>query len=133
MIIGGVLICAGASAISTAFSQPSTSSISKAETKEKEVTINQPPPKSQKYFPKSPSNFNPKGLIKIEHLGTKNGRIIEWRNPISNKAIFEWNEDLNNGEHYHALIVEWDSLHDGNHYLPGEPVPEPLNTIYFGG
>ena len=28
-----------------------------------------------------------------EFPGTKNGRIIEWRDPISQAKIFEWNED----------------------------------------
>lgn len=65
--------------------------------------------------------------------GTKNGKIIEWRDIAINKKVFEWNEDLNNGPHYHALMIEWDGDHNDIHYKPGTPVPEPWNTVYFGG
>ena len=34
---------------------------------------------------------------------------------------------------YHALLIEWDGKHDGTHYKPGTPVPEPWNSLYFGG
>ncbi len=47
--------------------------------------------------------------------------------------IFEWDEELNHTSHYHALMPEWRGKHDGMHYAPGTPVPEPWNTIYFGG
>lgn len=68
-----------------------------------------------------------------EYPGSKNGRIIEWRDPISKAKIFEWDEDFNNGSHYHAMLIEWDGNHHNMHYLPGTPVLEPWNSIYFGG
>lgn len=78
-------------------------------------------------------NFNPKGLVRIEHPGTKNGRIIEWRDPVVNAKIFEWDEDLMYGPHYHVMMIKWDGKHnEGNHYKAGMPIPEPWNTIYFG-
>ncbi|WP_239613520.1 polymorphic toxin-type HINT domain-containing protein [Cohnella mopanensis] len=52
-------------------------------------------------FPEDPNNFNPTGLIKREFPGTKNGRIIKWFDPVTNKPIYEWNEDLKYGNHYH--------------------------------
>lgn len=76
-------------------------------------------------------DFNPKGLIRVYRQGTKNGKIIQWMQ--GNTVIFEWDQDLNNGSHYHALLSDWHGQHDGNHYWPGEPVPEPWNTMYFGG
>lgn len=65
--------------------------------------------------------------------GSHNGRIIEWRDPVSNAKIFELDEDFRYGAHYHAMMVEWNGKHGGLHYLPGSPVPEPWNSIYFGG
>ncbi len=67
------------------------------------------------------------------HPGTKNGAIIEWRDPVSNIKVFEWDEDLKNSPHYHTLIIEFKGKHIGPHYNPGSPVPEPWNSIYFGG
>ena len=86
----------------------------------------------QAYFPYNPYAFLPRGLEMIEYSGTKNGRTIEWRDPITKIRVFEWDEDFSNGSHYHALLPEWGGMHDGTHYLPGSPVPEPWNTIYFG-
>ena len=106
----------------------------KADSKEKEKDIAIPSqPKKQAYFTTNPYDFAPKGLVMKEYPGTKNGRIIEWRDPISQAKIFEWNEDLKNGSHYHAMMIEWDGKHHGTHYLPNTPVPEPWNSIYFGG
>ena len=68
-----------------------------------------------------------------EFPGTKNGRIIEWRDPISQAKIFEWNEDFKMGPHYHAMLIEWDGKHDKIHYTAGTIVPEPLQSTYFGG
>ena len=67
----------------------------------------------------------PKGLTMKEYPGSNNGRIIKWTNTYD-IMIFEWNEDLKYGSHYHILT------HAGNHILPGTPVPEPFNTLYFG-
>jgi RHS repeat-associated protein len=97
----------------------------KTETKEKE--------KQQAYFPVDPFQFAPRGLIMRVYPGSKNGRIIKWMDPITKIPIFEWNEDFVNGAHYHALLPEWGGKHDGLHYLPGTSVPEPWNSIYFGG
>ena len=100
--------------------------------KEKDITVPEQP-KKQAFFTVDPYSFHPKGLIMKEYPGTKNGRIIEWRDPISQAKIFEWDEDINNGAHYHVMMIEWNGNHHGLHYLPGTPVPEPWNSIYFGG
>ena len=112
--------------------KPKIEEKAKEEEKDKDVTVS-PPIKRQAYFPADPYSFRPKGLTMREYAGTYNGRIIEWRDPISKAKIFEWNEDLRYGSHYHVMLIEWDGQHQGNHYLPGAPVPEPWNSIYFGG
>ena len=89
--------------------------------------------KNQAYFPADPYQFTPKGLVMNEYPGTKNGRIIKWSSPITNSVIFEWNEDIKNGAHYHTMMIEWDGKHIGPHYYAGDKVPEPWNSIYFGG
>ena len=106
---------------------------SKADSKsnEKAVIISQRS-KKQAYFTVNPYNFRPKGLTMREYPGSHNGRIIEWRDPVSNAKIFEWDEDFRYGAHYYAMMVEWNGKHGGLHYLPGSPVPEPWNSIYFG-
>ena len=90
-------------------------------------------PKKQAFFPANPYDFHPNGLVMYHHPGTKNGAIIEWRDPVSNIKVFEWDEDLKNSPHYHTLIIEFKGKHIGPHYNPGSPVPEPWNSIYFGG
>ena len=102
----------------------------KADAKDAPVS---PQYKKQEIFPADPYSFRPRGLTMKEYQGTYNGRIIEWRDPVSNAKIFEWNEDLQYGAHYHVMQIEWDGKHSGPHYLPGTPVPEPWNSIYFGG
>ena len=109
-----------------------SSVIPKAQEQEKDITIPSRK-KNQAYFTVNPYDFTPNGLIMTEYPGSKNGRIIEWRDPISKAKIFEWDEDFNNGSHYHAMLIEWDGNHHNMHYLPGTPVPEPWNSIYFGG
>ena len=91
------------------------------------------PPKDQAYFTLNPYDFNPNLLIRIEYFGTKNGMVIKWFDPSTGSLIFEWNEDLKNGSHYHAMLPIDHGKHNGIHYLPGMEVPEPWNTIYFGG
>ena len=86
----------------------------------------------QEYFPVNPYEFVPRGLVRKEYPGSYNGRIIKWVYPLQNTPIFEWNEDFENGAHYHVLKIEWAGKHDGTHYMPGTPVPEPWNSIYFG-
>ena len=88
--------------------------------------------RKQNYFPINPYDFKPKGLVMKEYPGTKNGKIIQWIDPVSGKNVFEWNEDFRQGSHYHALLIEWDNKHKGTHYYPGSPIPEPWNSIYFG-
>lgn len=74
--------------------------------------------------------FNPKGLEMEIHSGTKNGKIITWKYPGTKDVIFEWDENPNkpDGPHYHVFLSNSKS-HDENHYYPGNPVPEPFNTI----
>ena len=108
-----------------------TKSFSKDESKEKDAT-NTNSNKIQAYFTIDPYKFKPRGLVMTEYPGTRNGRIIEWRDPISHAKIFEWNEDFRHGSHYHAMMIQWDGHHRGTHYQPGTPVPEPWNSIYFG-
>ena len=104
----------------------------KAEEREKAIA-EESKKKNQAYFPLNPYEFMPVGLIMSAYPGTKNGRIIQWKDPITKVIMFEWDEAFDQGPHYHALIDKKLGLHDGNHYLPGDKVPEPLNTIYFGG
>lgn len=63
--------------------------------------------KNQAHFPVDPFTFHPKGLIRYVYAGSYNGRIIKWVEPLS-VAIFEWNEDFENGAHYHVMKVERD-------------------------
>lgn len=132
---GSILLTIGAVGVAgyqTLTSPAPSLSVPKVETKEKEVTLN-PPPKTQAYFTQSPYDFHPKGLVMREFAGTKNGKIIEWRDPLINVKVFEWNEDPAHGQHYHAMLIEWDGKHLGPHYYAYTPVPEPWNSIYFGG
>lgn len=89
--------------------------------------------KKQAVFTVSPYDFNPNGLVMVEYPGSKNGRIIQWKIPGSKSVIFEWDEDLMNSPHYHAMLPDSDNAHTGLHYFPGDLVPEPWNTTYFGG
>ena len=109
---------------------------SKAKAQSKTIANTKPSNKNQAKFPLNPYDFKPKGLKIHTYVkpGTgKNGGVIKWELPGTGTAIFEWNEDYKYGEHYHPMLIEWDSHHDGTHYLPGTPVPEPWNSIYFGG
>ena len=45
---------------------------------------------------------NPEGLTKIGPFKTKKGKIIKWIDE-SKKAVFEWDEDLKYGSHYHVI------------------------------
>ena len=99
----------------------------KEEDKEVVVTI---PPKNQAYFTENPHDFIPRGLEKVEYPGTKNGAIIKWKIPNTKITVFEWDEDYSFGPHYHIVI---DNVHSKEHLKPNDPVPEPWNSIYFGG
>ena len=92
--------------------------------------------KHQEYFPENPMDFKPKMLKLVYHEGTKNGAIIERVTPITNYRVFEWDENIlySGGPHYHVIMIEWNKKHlDKIHYKPGDPVPEPWNSQYFGG
>ncbi len=75
------------------------------------------------YFPYNPYDFNPFGLIRKIFPGTRNGQIWKWFE--FNSMIFEWDEDYDNGRHYHILD------HNGPHYLPNSQIPEPYASRYF--
>ena len=68
----------------------------------------------------------------VEPGSGSNGGIIKWEIPFTKIAIFEWNEDWNEGAHYHIMEAEWKNKHDGIHYPIGSVVPEPWQSIYFG-
>ena len=80
-------------------------------------------------FPENPLFFNPIGLILVQKPGTKNGRVYYWKDPITNVAIFRWDENINrsNGPHYHILDIANYNIH----YYAKDLVPEPYATIYF--
>lgn len=99
---------------------------SKAEEKQKK--------KKQEYFPLNPLEFNPKGLElkkRVEMGEGKNGGIYHWVLPNTNIVILEWDEDLQKGSHYHAVLPEDYNKHNDIHYEPGSPIPEPWNSLYF--
>ena len=109
-----------------------SSNIFKEDEKE-ELIETSPPSYKQAFFTANPYAFTPSGLIMLQIPGSYNGRIIKWLDPITRVAVFEWDEDWKYGPHYHVMKPEWDNDHMGIHYLPGTPVPEPWNTLYFGG
>lgn len=69
----------------------------------------------------------------VEPKTGKNGGIIKWEVPGTRVPIFEWDEDYKCGSHYHVMGIGWDGEHRGLHYLPGSPIPEPWNSVYFWG
>ncbi|MWC27059.1 hypothetical protein GON22_02950 [Paenibacillus sp. MMS18-CY102] len=77
-------------------------------------------------FPEDPNNFNPTGLTKQVYSGTKNGKIIKWFDPVTNKPIFEWNEDLKYGNHYHYTpsgnLRSPHPITGDTHIWPGDPI-----------
>ena len=84
-------------------------------------------------FPANPYDFNPMGLTTIPRSGTKNGAMLQWvmwGRP--NKKVFVWDEDLQKGSHYH-IYEPISQTKLPMHYYPGDPVPEPWATIFFGG
>lgn len=70
-------------------------------------------------------------LVPDVHPGSKNGKVITWAAPNSKIAIFRWDENLNypNGPHYHIETPEY----SGVHFYPGDEIPEPYASLYFGG
>ena len=90
--------------------------------------------KKQNYFPIDPENFTPIGLIPDIRLGTFNGKIINWKDPITKEVIFEWDEDYRYGSHYHINSpLCYDKKGKRIHFYAFDAIPEPWNSIYFGG
>ena len=118
---------------------PAPRSKDEAKDKADEKVIEKPIPKKQKVFPENPLEFNPTGLIPTTYVETgsgKNGGIIKWEIPGTTMAIFEWDEGMNEvgGSHYHVMLPAANNKHlEGGHYKAGELVPEPWNSMYFGG
>lgn len=130
--VAGTAIAAGAAAaavtagVGLGMAIGETVANSREETKEQTNTdtISDTSNKKVVIFPLIPETFAPRGLIMKIYPGTSNGRFIKWFD-ASGIMIFEWDEDLTNGSHYHIMA------HDGLHYLPGTIVPEPYASMYF--
>ncbi|MBI6871803.1 RHS repeat-associated core domain-containing protein [Clostridium aciditolerans] len=86
-----------------------------------------------KTFPKNPHDFNPIGLKKLEFNTKANGRIIKWLDDTK-KALFEWNEDLQYGEHYHITPDGENRIPhpttENTHILPGDPIPDDFIHLF---
>ena len=82
-------------------------------------------------FPQTPAEFLPIGLEIVTYPGTKNGMFIHYKDPVSGDTIFRWDENTTypNGPHYHIIAKEY----EGYHFYPGDIIPEPYATTYFGG
>ena len=121
MIGVGVLGCA-AIATRTYFT---TSNKLKSQSVAKVESITKKAKKSV-IFPADPNMFNPIGLVKVVRPGTKNGKLISWMDPITNVAVFRWDENISypNGPHYHVVG-------QSTHYYAGDLVPEPFASRYF--
>ena len=74
-------------------------------------------------FPDDPNNFNPAGLTQSGPYSTNNGKIIKWLDS-DKKAVYEWDEDLTYGSHYHVIGADGNTrLPNSNgetHFVPGE-------------
>lgn len=74
-------------------------------------------------FPNNPEDFNPEGLTKIGPFETKNGKIIKWIDE-NRKAVFEWDEDLRFGSHFHVIGDDGNTRLSNKsgetHFLPGD-------------
>ncbi len=106
-----------------------------ADSIEKNIDIPYLPIKKSAYFPENPNDFQPIGLVP-GYGGTKNGKIIFWNSPITNHTVFTWHENsnYNNGSHYYINDIDKGSPNkEHTHFYPGELVPEPYASIYFGG
>ena len=86
-----------------------------------------------KTFPKNPNDFNPSGLKKLDINTKANGRIIKWLDDTK-KALFEWNEDLQYGEHYHITPDGKNRIPHpttGNtHIMPGDSIPDDFIHLF---
>ena len=114
---------------------PISIAVPRVEAAEKEKSIPIPALDEPAVFPMNPYQFQPRGLVLniYNPIGTgKNGGVFKWTIPGTSIAIFEWNEDYLQGSHYHAMLPEWSNRHvNGIHYLPGEVIPEPWQSMFF--
>jgi hypothetical protein len=86
-----------------------------------------------KTFPKDPNDFNPNGLTK-RGFDTPNGRIIKWLDNTK-KALFEWDQDLENGEHYHINASDGNTriphpITGNTHIYTGDSIPDDLIHLF---
>ncbi len=108
-----------------------------ADSIEKNIDIPYLQIKKPVFFPVNPDNFNTKGMLRSNY-DTPNGLVIKWG--YTNKvALFEWNEDIKMGDHYHCILPEWKNKHsesgknkDVIHYRAGQIIPEPWASWYRG-
>lgn len=121
-ITAGVAAAAITAGVGTSIAVGKT--IAEVKDEVKESTRTNEKKKNNIIFPYVPETFAPRGLVMRMYPGTSNGRFIKWFN-TAGVMIFEWDEDLTNGSHYHIMS------HDGAHYLPGTNVPEPYASMYF--
>ena len=81
-----------------------------------------PTQSEEKMFPEDPDDFNPDGLTRKE-FQTPNGKVIKWFNE-DGQAVYEWDEDLSHGSHYHILDENGRTRIPGpngnTHRYPGE-------------
>ena len=82
-------------------------------------------PTPERTFPEDPADFNPEGLTK-RTFETPNGKITKWFDEDGN-AVYEWDEDLANGSHYHVIGEDGNtrlpSVSGETHFRPGDRVP----------
>ena len=78
-----------------------------------------------KKFPDNPEEFNPEGLTQ-KTFDTKNGKIMKWFDE-NGKAIYEWDEDIQNGSHYHVIGEDGNTRVPNDsgetHFQPGDLIP----------
>ena len=58
---------------------------------------------------------------------------IKWHILGPKISSFERDFDPINGSHYHVTLSQMNTAHlVGRHYKPGDMVPEPWNSLFFG-
>ena len=110
--------------------------IDKVKIKESAPALSLPKPtRKQAYFPTNPYEFKPRGLkmkVLVPIGGKPNGGIIDWSLPGQGYPLFEWDQDFRYGQHYHVMLLEHKGKHViEDHYRPGDPIPEPWNSLFF--
>ncbi len=127
MLAGAVVLSAGVIGYGI-FQATKNPSIPKGKTNNKSETIplDNQNKREPVRFPADPLSFKPNGLVMVIRPGTKNGRMISWMS--GRIEVFRWDENRNyvNGPHYHINGLP------GAHFYPGNVVPQPYSTIYFG-